>query len=365
MALRRYDDAVASLTAALSRDRPTPELLYQPGRGPVSQRPEPGGRRGTATGPGHRSATCPQPAVARRDSGGPAGRGRGAAVGRSRAARHISPTLASWRPTVKIGPRLHVAATSVKMISKYRVTIQSKEFFMPRPVTMFTGQWADLPLEELAKKFKSFGYDGLELACWGDHFQVDLAMAEPEYCERKRELLERNGLQVWAISNHLVGQAVLDVIDSRHKAILPPHGLGRRQSGRRQRPGGRGDEERGPSGAEAGRDRGQRFHRFEHLAVDLFLPARLAADDRRRLQAAGRALEPDPRRLRRMRREVRPGSPSHGDRLRPLHGRAGPGSPGTSRGVRLQLRPQPFDLAGRRSGGVHSRLPGPHLSTST
>ncbi len=93
---------------------------------------------------------------------------------------------------------------------------------MPRPVTMFTGQWADLPLEELAKKFRSFGYDGLELACWGDHFQVDLAMAEPEYCERKRELLERNGLQVWAISNHLVGQAVLDVIDARHKSILPP-----------------------------------------------------------------------------------------------------------------------------------------------
>ena len=85
---------------------------------------------------------------------------------------------------------------------------------MPRPVTMFTGQWADLPLEELAKKCSGFGYDGLELACWGDHFQVELALAEPDYCERRRELLERNGLQVWAISNHLVGQAVLDLIDS-------------------------------------------------------------------------------------------------------------------------------------------------------
>ena len=94
---------------------------------------------------------------------------------------------------------------------------------MARPVTMFTGQWADLSLEELAKKFSSFGYDGLELACWGDHFQVDLALAEPEYCECKRELLDRNGLQVWAISNHLVGQAVLDIIDSRHQMILPPY----------------------------------------------------------------------------------------------------------------------------------------------
>lgn len=93
---------------------------------------------------------------------------------------------------------------------------------MARPVTMFTGQWADLSLEELAKKVQSFGYDGMELACWGDHFEVDRALSEPDYCQCKRELLERNGLQVWAISNHLVGQAVLDIIDSRHKAILPP-----------------------------------------------------------------------------------------------------------------------------------------------
>jgi sugar phosphate isomerase/epimerase len=38
----------------------------------------------------------------------------------------------------------------------------------------------------------------------------------------KRELLERHGLEVYAISNHLVGQAVLDNIDARHEAILPP-----------------------------------------------------------------------------------------------------------------------------------------------
>ena len=94
---------------------------------------------------------------------------------------------------------------------------------MPRPATMFTGQWADLPLEELAKKVQGFGYDGVELACWGDHFQIDLALAEPNYCSLRREMLERNGLQVWAISNHLVGQAVLDVIDSRHQTILPAY----------------------------------------------------------------------------------------------------------------------------------------------
>jgi len=44
---------------------------------------------------------------------------------------------------------------------------------MARPVTLFTGQWADLPLAKLAKKAADWGYDGLELACWGDHFDVD------------------------------------------------------------------------------------------------------------------------------------------------------------------------------------------------
>ena len=32
---------------------------------------------------------------------------------------------------------------------------------MARPVTLFTGQWADLPLAELAPLAKSMGYDGL------------------------------------------------------------------------------------------------------------------------------------------------------------------------------------------------------------
>jgi len=93
---------------------------------------------------------------------------------------------------------------------------------MARPVTLFTGQWADLPLEVLAEKAASWGYDGLELACWGDHFEVDKALKDDNYCKAKRELLKKHGLQVFAISTHLVGQAVCDNIDERHKAILPP-----------------------------------------------------------------------------------------------------------------------------------------------
>ncbi len=90
-----------------------------------------------------------------------------------------------------------------------------------RPVTLFTGQWADLPLETLCKKAKAWGYDGLELACWGDHFEV--AKANDAYCRAKKKLLAKYGLTVHAISAHLVGQAVCDNIDARHQAILPDY----------------------------------------------------------------------------------------------------------------------------------------------
>jgi sugar phosphate isomerase/epimerase len=93
---------------------------------------------------------------------------------------------------------------------------------MPRPVTLFTGQWADLALEELAARCSKWGFDGLELACWGDHFEVDRALAERDYVRSRHELLERHGLQCWTIGNHLVGQAVCDPIDDRHRQILPP-----------------------------------------------------------------------------------------------------------------------------------------------
>ncbi|MDR1053346.1 MAG: sugar phosphate isomerase/epimerase [Planctomycetaceae bacterium] len=94
---------------------------------------------------------------------------------------------------------------------------------MSRPVTLTTGQWADLKLSELAPKAKKFGYDGLELACWGELFEVQRALKEGDYCDKRREILTQNGLGIWAIQSHLVGQAILDRIDSRHKSILPDY----------------------------------------------------------------------------------------------------------------------------------------------
>lgn len=93
---------------------------------------------------------------------------------------------------------------------------------MPRPVTLFTGQWADLPLAKLAPLARQMGYDGLELACWGDHFDIRAALSSPRYLTDRWELLQAHGLDCHALSNHLVGQAICDRIDERHRAILPP-----------------------------------------------------------------------------------------------------------------------------------------------
>jgi sugar phosphate isomerase/epimerase len=93
---------------------------------------------------------------------------------------------------------------------------------MARPVTLFTGQWADLTLDTLAQKAASWGYDGLELACWGDHFEVDKALESDKYIQTRKDILAKHGLKSFAISNHLVGQCVSDaIIDERHKSILP------------------------------------------------------------------------------------------------------------------------------------------------
>lgn len=93
---------------------------------------------------------------------------------------------------------------------------------MSRPVTLFTGQWADLSLETLAEKASQWGFDGLELACWGDHFEVDKALSEDGYVQSRWDILNKYNLKCFAISTHLVGQCVCDdPIDHRHKGVLP------------------------------------------------------------------------------------------------------------------------------------------------
>ncbi len=105
---------------------------------------------------------------------------------------------------------------------------------MARPVTIFTGQWADLPLETMCAKAKDFGYDGLELACWGDHMELDKALNEPDYLANKKKTLEKYGLKCWAISNHLSGQLTLDLNnDGRSDAFAPKNTHGDPEAQRR------------------------------------------------------------------------------------------------------------------------------------
>jgi sugar phosphate isomerase/epimerase len=92
---------------------------------------------------------------------------------------------------------------------------------MARPVTLCSGQWADLPFGELAPLVRKMGFDGLELACFGDHFDVQKAAASKNYCKDHWNILSENNLTAFSISNHLVGQAICDPVDERHKSVLP------------------------------------------------------------------------------------------------------------------------------------------------
>jgi len=92
---------------------------------------------------------------------------------------------------------------------------------MSRPVTLFTGQWADLPFETMCEKAAQFGYDGLEIACWGDHMDVRKAATDSAYCDERKAILKKNGLSVWALGAHLAGQCVGDLWDPRLDGFAP------------------------------------------------------------------------------------------------------------------------------------------------
>src|SRR5262245_16168161 len=107
---------------------------------------------------------------------------------------------------------------------------------MGRPIILFSGSWADLPLEGLAAQAAEWGYQGLELCCLGDHFEVQRALSEDGYCPGKLALLNRLELAAPVVGNYRVGQAVCDPVDDRHRDLVPdyvwgdgdPAGVGQR-----------------------------------------------------------------------------------------------------------------------------------------
>ncbi len=105
---------------------------------------------------------------------------------------------------------------------------------MKRNVTLFTGQWADLPIERMCELAADMGYDGLELCCWGDHFDVEKAAESKKYCTERRDLLSKYHLGCWAISNHNAGQLTCDPnTDSRSDAFVPEDLHGKPEEKRR------------------------------------------------------------------------------------------------------------------------------------
>ncbi len=92
-----------------------------------------------------------------------------------------------------------------------------------RPVTLFTGQWADLSFEDLCQKVSQWGYDGLEIACWGDHMDPKRAAQDQSYVADRKAILAKYGLKCWALGAHLPGQCVGDAYDPRLDNFAPDH----------------------------------------------------------------------------------------------------------------------------------------------
>ena len=93
---------------------------------------------------------------------------------------------------------------------------------MARPVTLVSGQFSDLSLDELAAKAADWGYEGLELVCRPHYLDVARAATDLDYCRERLELFERHNLHLWAISAHAAGQLVCDPNDDERTDAFAP-----------------------------------------------------------------------------------------------------------------------------------------------
>jgi sugar phosphate isomerase/epimerase len=84
-----------------------------------------------------------------------------------------------------------------------------------------TAQWADIPLDELCALAAKMGYDGLELACWGNSLDVDKAYTDDSYVAYVKDTLAKHGLICKAIASHIIGQCVGDAPDPRLNNFAP------------------------------------------------------------------------------------------------------------------------------------------------
>ena len=167
---------------------------------------------------------------------------------------------------------------------------------MGRPVTLFTGQWADLPFEELCRKASAWGYDGLEIACWGDHMDVRKAASDKAYVGERLRILEKHNLGCWALGAHLAGQCV------GRPVRRTPAGVRARRHERQARGaspvGGRRDDGHGARRPGHGVQRRDGLHGFADLARLVLVSADDRGDGRSRVPGDPPALDADLRRVR-------------------------------------------------------------------
>jgi len=98
---------------------------------------------------------------------------------------------------------------------------------MKRLITLFTGQWADLEFEVMCEKARDMGYEGLELACWGNHLNASKAAVDDEYVDYIKSTMKKYDLKLEALGTHLMGQCVGDAPDPRLDGFAPAECAGK------------------------------------------------------------------------------------------------------------------------------------------
>ncbi len=90
-----------------------------------------------------------------------------------------------------------------------------------RIVTLCTCQWADLEFEELCRLARKMGYDGLEIALWGNSFDLERAYKDDKYIPFIQDTLSKYDLVCKAFAAHIIGQCVGDAPDPRLNNFAP------------------------------------------------------------------------------------------------------------------------------------------------
>jgi sugar phosphate isomerase/epimerase len=65
------------------------------------------------------------------------------------------------------------------------------------------------------------GYDGLELACWGNNLDLDRAYVDDAYVQSILDTLKKHNLICRSIATHIIGQCVGDAPDPRLNNFAP------------------------------------------------------------------------------------------------------------------------------------------------